>query len=446
MVDMSPELVTIVMFGLATVGILIGFPLVFVLGSVAMLVGTLVLGASGAWSLFYARIWDMMSNYVFLAVPMFVFMGMMVEKSGAADRLYAGLHLAFGPFRGGLAIATILMGTILAACVGVIAASVIMIALIATPSMLQRGYNKELVCGCVCAGGTLGILIPPSLMLVVYGPMAEISVGKLFMGAFGPGFLLSGLYMVYVAIRAWLRPEDAPPMPLEERQVSMTHRLHVLVTGMLPPLFLMFSVLGAIFFGIAAATEAAAVGALAAVALTFFYRRLTWPVMRDCMLETMRITSMALVIGWSAQMFVGVFLRLGGGEVIQDVLLAMPGGKWGTFFAVQFIIFVLGFLIDWIGIVFIMVPLVSPLAPVLGFDPLWFAMMIVVNLQMSFMTPPMAYAIFYLKGIAKPEWNIDTGHIIRGVTPFVGIIVIALILCILFPDIILWLPHQMIKF
>jgi tripartite ATP-independent transporter DctM subunit len=443
---MSPELVTIVMFGLATVGILIGFPLVFVLGSVAMLVGTLVLGASGAWSLFYARIWDMMSNYVFLAVPMFVFMGMMVEKSGAADRLYAGLHLAFGPFRGGLAIATILMGTILAACVGVIAASVIMIALIATPSMLQRGYNKELVCGCVCAGGTLGILIPPSLMLVVYGPMAEISVGKLFMGAFGPGFLLSGLYMVYVAIRAWLRPEDAPPMPLEERQVSMTHRLHVLVTGMLPPLFLMFSVLGAIFFGIAAATEAAAVGALAAVALTFFYRRLTWPVMRDCMLETMRITSMALVIGWSAQMFVGVFLRLGGGEVIQDVLLAMPGGKWGTFFAVQFIIFVLGFLIDWIGIVFIMVPLVSPLAPVLGFDPLWFAMMIVVNLQMSFMTPPMAYAIFYLKGIAKPEWNIDTGHIIRGVTPFVGIIVIALILCILFPDIILWLPHQMIKF
>ncbi|MCK9355675.1 MAG: TRAP transporter large permease subunit [Dehalococcoidia bacterium] len=446
MVDMSPELVTIVMFGLATVGILIGFPLVFVLGTVAMLVGTLALGASGAWSLFYARIWDMMSNYVFLAVPMFVFMGMMVEKSGAADRLYAGLHLAFGPFRGGLAIATILMGTILAACVGVIAASVIMIALIATPSMLQRGYNKELVCGCVCAGGTLGILIPPSLMLVVYGPMAEISVGKLFMGAFGPGFLLSGLYMVYVAIRAWLRPEDAPPMPLEERQVSMTHRLHVLVTGMLPPLFLMFSVLGAIFFGIAAATEAAAVGALAAVALTFFYRRLTWPVMRDCMLETMRITSMALVIGWSAQMFVGVFLRLGGGEVIQDVLLAMPGGKWGTFFAVQFIIFALGFLIDWIGIVFIMVPLVSPLAPVLGFDPLWFAMMIVVNLQMSFMTPPMAYAIFYLKGIAKPEWNIDTGHIIRGVTPFVGIIVIALILCILFPDIILWLPHQMIKF
>jgi len=446
MVNMSPEMVTIVMFGLAIVGILIGFPLVFVLGSIAMLVGVLNLGSAGAWSLFYVRIWDMMSNYVFLAVPMFVFMGMMVEKSGAADRLYAGLHLAFGPFRGGLAIATILMGTILAACVGVIAASVIMIALIATPSMLQRGYNKDLVCGCVCAGGTLGILIPPSLMLVVYGPMAQISVGKLFMGAFGPGFLLSGLYMLYVGIRAWLRPADAPPLTTEERNVSTAHKLNVLFTGMLPPLFLMFSVLGVIFFGIAAPTEAAAVGALAATLLTLVYRRLNWPTLRDCMIDTMRITSMALVIGWSAQMFVSVFLRLGGGDVIQEVLLAMPGGKWGTFFAVQFVIFIMGMLIDWIGIVFIMVPLVTPLAPALGFDPLWFSMMIVVNLQMSFMTPPMAYAIFYLKGIAKPEWNIDTSHIIRGVLPFVALIVVALILCIAIPDIILWLPHQMIRF
>ncbi len=446
MVDLSPELVTLIMFGAAIVGILIGYPLVFVLGTIALLVGVLAMGPAGAFSVFYARIWGMMSNYVFLAVPMFVFMGMMVEKSGAADRLYSGLYLAFGGFRGGLGIATILMGTILAACVGVIAASVIMIALIAMPSMLQRGYSKELTCGCVCAGGTLGILIPPSLMLVVYGPMAEMSVGKLFMGAFGPGFLLSALYMTYVAVRAWLRPQDAPPLPLADRQVSAKEKLRVLVTGMLPPLFLMFSVLGAIFFGIAAPTEAAAVGALAATLLTFAYRRLNKTVMKSCMLETVRITSMALVIGWSAQMFVGVFLRLGGGEVIQDLVLAAPGGKWGAFVVVQLLIFVLGMLIDWIGIVFIMVPLVSPLAPALGFDPLWFSMMIVVNLQMSFMTPPMAYAIFYLKGIAKPEWGIDTGNIIRGVAPFVGLIMVALALCIIFPDIIMWLPHQMIKF
>ena len=446
MVDLSPELVTLIMFGAAIAGILIGYPLVFVLGTIALLVGVLAIGPAGAFSVFYARIWGMMSNYVFLAVPMFVFMGMMVEKSGAAERLYSGLYLAFGAFRGGLAIATILMGTILAACVGVIAASVIMIGLIAVPSMLQRGYHKDLVCGAVCAGGTLGILIPPSLMLVVYGPMAEMSVGKLFMGAFGPGFLLSALYMTYVAVRAWLRPQDAPPMSLAERKVPGREKLRVLFTGILPPLFLMFSVLGAIFFGVAAPTEAAAVGALAAMLLTLAYRRLNKTVMKSCMLETVRITSMALVIGWSAQMFVGVFLRLGGGEVIQNLVLAAPGGKWGAFVVVQLLIFVLGMLIDWIGIVFIMVPLVSPLAPALGFDPLWFAMMIVVNLQMSFMTPPMAYAIFYLKGIAKPEWGIDTGNIIRGVIPFVVLIMVGLVLCIVFPDIIMWLPHQMIKF
>jgi len=226
LVDMSPELVTVVMFGSAIAGIIIGYPLVFVLGTIALFVGVATLGTPAALGLFYVRLWGMMTNYVFLAVPMFVFMGMMVEKSGSAERLYSGLHLAFGPFRGGLAIATIMMGTILAACVGVIAASVIMIALIAMPSMLQRGYRKELVCGSVCAGGTLGILIPPSLMLVVYGPMAELSVGKLFMGAFGPGLLLSALYMTYVAIRAWLRPAEAPPLPVEERNIPAGPAVH----------------------------------------------------------------------------------------------------------------------------------------------------------------------------------------------------------------------------
>lgn len=445
MVDMSPELVTIVMFGAAIAGILIGYPLVFVLGGIAMFVGFATLG-SGAWGLFYVRIWGMMINYVFLAVPLFVFMGLMVEKSGAAERLYGGLHLAFGGFRGGLAIATVLMGTILAACVGIIAASVIMIGLIAVPSMLQRGYTRELTCGSVCAGGTLGILIPPSMMLVIYGPMASISVGKLFMGAFGPGLLLSALYMTYIAVTAWLRPSSAPAIAIEERAVPLPTKMRMLVAGIVPPLFLMLSVLGAIFFGVAAPTEAAAVGALAATLLTVIYRRFNWSVFRSCMIETVRITSMALFIGWGAQMFVGIFLRLGGGEVITDLVLGAPFGKWGAFAMVMFIIFILGMLIDWIGIVFIMVPLVTPLAPELGFDSLWFAMMIVVNLQMSFMTPPMAYAIFYLRGISKPEWRIDTRHIIRGVIPFVLLIMIGIGVCIAFPDIILWLPHQMIKF
>jgi tripartite ATP-independent transporter DctM subunit len=445
MVEMSPELVTIVMFGAAVIGIMVGYPLVFVLGGIAMLVGIATMGL-GVFTMFRVRIWGMMTDYTLLAVPLFVYMGLMVERSGAADRLYGGLHLSFGEFRGGLGIATILMGTVLAACVGVIAASVIMIGLIAVPSMLQRGYDKELTCGAVCAGGTLGILIPPSLMLVIYGPMAQISVGKLFMGAFGPGLLLSALYIGYIAVRAWLRPELAPPMPVEERAVPRLRKLRMLLTGMVPPLFLMLSVLGAIFFGVASPTEAAALGALAATLLTLAYRQLNWETMRYGMLETIRITSMALFIGWGAQMFVGVFLRLGGGDVVTSLMLAAPFGKWGAFVLIMFIIFILGFLIDWIGIVFIMVPLMTPIAPALGFDPLWFAMMICVNLQMSFMTPPMAYAIFYLKGIAKPEWEITTGHIIHGIIPFVALIVAGLLLCIAFPDIIMWLPHQMIKF
>jgi len=445
MVEMSPELVTIVMFGAAIIGILLGYPLVFILAGIALFMGIAAIGP-GVFGLFRVRIWGMMINYTFLAVPMFVYMGLMVEKSGAAERLYGGLHLAFGGFRGGLAIATVLMGTILAACVGIIAASVIMIGLIAVPSMLQRGYSKELTCGSVCAGGTLGILIPPSLMLVIYGPMAQISVGKLFMGAFGPGLVLSALYMSYIAVRAWLKPQLAPPMAVEERAVPRLKKIRMLLTGMVPPLFLMLSVLGAIFFGVAAPTEAAAVGALAATLLTLAYRRFNWETLRYCLLQTVRITSMALFIGWGAQMFVGVFLKLGGGDVITNMVLAAPGGRWGAFSVVMFVIFILGMLIDWIGIVFIMIPLVTPLAPALGFDPLWFAMMIVVNLQMSFMTPPMAYAIFYLKGIAKPEWEITTGHIIRGVIPFVALIIVGLLLCIAFPNIIMWLPHQMIKF
>jgi tripartite ATP-independent transporter DctM subunit len=445
MVTVSPEAAVLIMFGAAILLIMLGFPLVFVLGGIAVLVGIATMGP-GVLTMFRLRIWGMMTNYTLLAVPLFVFMGIMVEKSGAAERLFSALHLVFGSLRGGLAVATIMMGTILAACVGVIAASVIMIGIIAVPSMLRRGYNKELTCGAVCAGGTLGILIPPSLMLVIYGPMANISVGKLFMGAFGPGFLLSGLYIAYILVLSWLKPAVAPPASTTVDRVSLAGKIRLLVVGAAPPLFLMLSVLGAIFFGIASPTEAAAIGAVAAILLTLAHGRLDWPALRTGMIETLRITSMALIIGWGAQMFVGVFLKLGGGDVITNVLLAAPGGRWGTFVIIQLLVFVLGMLIDWIGIVFILVPLITPLSAALGFDPLWFDMMVVVNMQMSFMTPPMAYAIFYLKGICKPEWGIDTGHIIRGVVPFVAMIVVALGLCIVFPNIITWLPQHMIKF
>ncbi len=444
MVEMSPELVVIAMFGGAIIGILLGYPIGIVVGGVAMFIGFANIGVP-VFYMFRAQVMGLISSYILLALPLFVFMGEMVARSGAAERLYRGIYVWSGGFRGGLAIGTVLMGAIIAACVGVVAASLILIGLIAIPHMLERGYNKELVCGSVCAGGTLGILIPPSIMLIVYGPMAGISVGKLFMGAFVPGFLLAGLYVGYIAIHSWLRPKLAPAIPLEERAVPLLKKMGILVTAILPVVFLILAVLGTIFLGIATPTEAAAVGAVAAVLLAVAYRNFNWQILKETTLHTMRTTGMAYIVGTGAIMFTSVFLKLGGGEVITDLLLASPGGRWGTFAVIMFIIFILGFFIDWIGIVFIMVPLITPTGAALGFDPIWFAMMVVVNLQMAFMTPPMAAAIFYLKGMAKPEWEITTAHIIRGVIPFVLLIMVALGLLVAFPQLILWLPGVMIK-
>ena len=444
MVELSPEIITILMFGGLLVGILFGYPLAIVIGGVGLFAGILFLGPM-VFKMFPLRVLGLMSDYILLAVPLFIFMGNMMEASGTAERLYGALYLWLGGLRGGLAIATVLMGTILAACVGIIAASTIMMGLIALPSMLQRQYNRELACGSVCAGGTLGILIPPSVMLVVYGPMSSLSVGKLMMGAFMPGLLLSVLYISYIGIRCLIRPEDGPPMPAEERAVPMLKKIGILLGGLVPPVFIILAVLGSIFFGIAAPTEAAALGALASMILALAYRRLTMETLTKSMLQTMRITCMAFLIMWGATMFTGTFLRVGGGDVVTNLVLAMPGGKWGAFFVIMFIIFILGMFIDWMGILFVMVPIVTPIGDVLGFHPIWFALMICVNLQMSFMTPPFAYAIFFVKGISKPEWGVTTAHIIRGVIPFVALIVIGIVLCTVFPEIILWLPGQMIK-
>lgn len=397
------------------------------------------------FAMFYARLFGVLTDYTFLAVPLFIFMGLMIERSGVSDKLFTTLHLWLGGFRGGLAIATVLLGTILAACVGVIAASVTMLGLIALPAMLKRGYSKEIAAGASCAGGTLGILIPPSIMLVLYGPMATISVGKLFMAAFIPGLVLSGLYCTYIGIRCFFKPEEGPPMPPEERAASWGRKVFLLLTSMIPPVFLILAVLGSIFFGIAAPTEAAGVGALAAIVMAATYRTLNLQVLKETTYGTMRTFSMVFVIVVGASFFTGVFLSLGCGDVVANFVLSAPFGRWGAFAIIMFIIFILGMFIDWIGIIMIMIPIVSPIGTALGFAPLWLAMMIILNLQMSFLTPPFAYAIFFLKGVTTPEMKIETGHIIRGVIPFIGLIMIGLGLCIAFPQIILWLPSIMIK-
>ncbi len=445
MIDLSPEMAGLVMLGLVVVGVLLGYPLAFVIGGVTITMGILLFGPKTASWILYSRAWEIVNNPTLLAVPGFIFMGLMLGHSGIAEKMFAALYVWLGGLRGGLAITTVVLGTILAATVGIIGASVSALAIIALPAMLKRGYDKSLASGAVCAGGTLGILIPPSVMLVIYGPMALISVGKLFFAAFMPGFLLSALYIGYITVYSFMRPKMAPAVAPEERAAPLLKKTIDLLLSMVPPAFLILAVLGSIFAGIATPTEAAGVGAVAATLLAIIYRHFNWRVLQDVVLQTLIVAAMVMAIGAMGFAFVGIFLRAGGGEAVTNVILSAPGGKWGIFAIVMFVVFLLGYFIDWLGILFIVIPIITPVGQELGFDPLWFAMMICVNLQTSFMTPPFAYAIFYLRGAADPALGITTAHIIRGVIPYVILILVALALLVIFPQIILWLPGQMIK-
>ncbi|MFC1931038.1 TRAP transporter large permease subunit [Chloroflexota bacterium] len=444
MIHMSPETIAIVMLGGLIVTVLTGYPLALPIGAIALLVGYLQFGAP-VFDIIYQQVFSILHNYVLLALPLFVFMGVVLEYSGIADRMYSAMFLILSGFRGGLAIITVLLGTVLAACVGVITASVTMLTSLALASMVKRGYNHSIAAGAICAGGSLGILIPPSVMLVIYGPMARLSVGKLFMGAMFPGLLLSGLYVTYITLRCYLQPDLAPSVPVEERQVSVAYKVRLLFTSALPPIFIILSVLGTIFAGIAPPTEAAAIGASAALILTAIYRKLTWKTLYNILLRSLNISAMVMFIGAVSVAFTAVFIKGRGGEVIQEFVLSTPGGKWGAFAVVMFMYFILGFFIEWIGIFFIMVPILAPLAPILGFDPVWFGLMICINLQMSFLTPPYAFAIFVLRGVAPPELGVTSAEIIRGVIPYIFLVMVCLVLCVAFPGIILWLPSMMIK-
>lgn len=444
MIDFSPELIAIVMLGGLILTVLSGYPLALPIGAVALVVGFLAFGDS-VFSIIYQQVFSILHNYVLLALPLFIFMGVTLEYSGIAERMYDALFLILSGLRGGLAIITVLLGTALAACVGVITASVTMLTTLSLGSMVRRGYDHSLATGAVCAGGTLGILIPPSVMLVIYGPMARISVGKLFMAAMFPGLALSALYIIYIVVRCYLQPKLAPVIPVEERAVPVSQKIKLLFTAALPPALIILAVLGSIFAGIAPPTEAAAVGATASLVLTAANRKLNWKIFYSILLRALSISCMVMFIGAMSIAFTAVFIKGRGGEVVQAAVLAAPGGRWGAFIAVMFMYFILGFFIEWIGIFFIMVPILAPLAPILGFDPLWFGMMICINLQMSFLTPPYAFAIFVLRGVAPPDLGITSAEIIRGVIPYVLLIMVALGLCIAFPQLITWLPAQMIK-
>lgn len=443
MPELSAELVTILMLGGVLALVISGFPLAYIIGFIGIAVG-IFLWEEQVSQVFYLRVYRLMVNRVLLAVPLFVFMGAMLERSGIIERLYATLYLWLGGFRGGLAVVTIIVGTIMAATVGVITASVTLLTLVALPSMVKRGYSKSFAAGACTAGGILGILIPPSVMIVVYGPMAEISVGKMFFGAFIPGFMLSVGYISYIVIRAFAQKDIGPPVPIEERAVPFAKKTGMLLGSLVPPAILIFSVLGVIFLGIATPTEAAATGAFMSMILTIGYRRFNLKVLTDVLTTMLRLSGFIFLVGTMSFAFVGVFLGFGCNVVVTELVMGMPGGKWGAFGVIMFVIFMLGFFIDWIGILFIMVPIITPIFEALGFDPIWAAIMVCVNLQTSFMTPPFAMGIYICRGAADPALGVVVMDIIRGIIPYVIIVLGVLVLLAIFPQLVTWLPGLMI--
>lgn len=443
MIELSAELVTLLMLGGLFILVLTGYPIAFVIGSVALGTGFLIFGPTTTFHILYTRFYDLSLNYPYLAVPLFTFMGVVLQHSGATKELYDNLYEALGSLKGGLAIVTIIFGTILATCLGVIAASVTILTMMALEPMIKRGYDKGIASGSIVAAGTLGILIPPSIMLVVYAPQAGLSIGQMFIGAFVPGLMLSIFYIIYVAIRCKRNPALGPSIPRSEITPFSGKKALRLVKSLLPTLFLIFAVLGTIFAGIAPPTEAAAIGCLASLILAIIYKKFSWDLLKKAMVETMKVSAFVVMIAAMSYAFVGIFMSAGAGDVVAKVILSVPGGKWASFGVIMLIVFLLGMFIEWIGIVFIIVPVFSPIFVALGFNPLWAGMMVCVNLQMAFMTPPMAMSIFVLKGAAKPELGISMGDIIKGILPFVAIVALTLVILTVFPQLITWLPEKM---
>jgi tripartite ATP-independent transporter DctM subunit len=445
MIYISPEWATILMFSLLIGLITTGYPLSLALGGVAMVMGILGVGFS-IMDTFYLRAFAAVTEYTFLAIPLFVFMAIMVERSGVSEKLFSALFTLMGGLRGSLAIVTVITGTLLAATMGIFSAAVVMLGLAALPPMMARGYQKELACGSICAAGCLGILIPPSIMLILYGPMSGLSVGKMFMAAIPSGLTLSSLYIAYIVVRCLINPKLGPAPPKSERAaVSPSQKMNMLLTSLIPPVVLIGSVLGSIFFGLATPTEAAAVGAVASLFMAWGYGGLNWGTLKDTTYHTLRVSSMIILLVIGGFMFTGSFMSLGCDEVVEKFIMAAPYGRWGAFAVIMFIVFILGMFIDWVGILLIMIPIITPIGHKLGFDDLWFAMMVCISLQIAYLSPPYAPAIFFLRGVCPPEYGINTNTIIRGTVPFIGLIIIGLFLMIFFPEIITWLPNKMIK-
>ena len=438
---MNYEWLALVMFVFFFILILIGYPVAFSFAGTAIAFGSLGL-ALGAFEprlllLLPNRWFGTMSDFTMLAIIFFVFMGAVFEKSGLAEQLLETIGILLGPLRGGMALAVVIVGTMLAAATGVVAATVITMGLLSLPIMLRYGYDHKLATGTIVASGTLAQLIPPSLVLVVLSDQIGVSVGDLFLGAITPGLMLAGFYAAYVIIFAFLRPEVAPALPKEARNMSRQVLLRRVMVAVLPPVFLIFAVLGSIFTGFATPTEAGAVGAAGACLLALLNRQLTWNNLKQAANSTARITALVIMIVFSSSMFSLVFDGLGGQNYITNLLTDLPGGVWGFMIIAQIAIFLLGVNLEFLEICFIAMPLFVPAAQALGIDMVWFGVVAAINLNIAFISPPVGFSLFYLQSVAPKE--VKTIDIHKGALPFMGLQILALVITMVYPPIVLWL-------
>lgn len=452
------EWLAFLLFFVVFLFLLSGYPVAFVLAGTSLLFAGIGILTQSFDSAFIGalpnRIFGTMMNQTLIAVPLFVFMGVMLERSRIAENLLDTMARLFGPLRGGLGFSVTLVGMLLAASTGIVGATVVTMGLLSLPSMLKRGYSPALACGTICASGTLGQIIPPSIVLVLLGDVLSsayqqaqldkgifspetVSVGDLFVGALLPGLLLVTLYLVYLAIMAWLKPDTMPSIPRDESKDG-TLAADVL-KALLPPFLLIIAVLGSIIGGLATPTEAASVGAVGSLVLAVAYRQFNLAILREVMRSTTRITAMVFMILIGAALFSLVFRGFGGDDVVHEFLTHLPGGKFTAILLVMLVMFFLGFVMDFIEITFIVVPIVGPILLGMDINPVWLGIMIAINLQTSFLTPPFGFALFYLRGIA-PQ-SISTMQIYRGVMPFIGLQLVALALVAYWPELATWLPE-----
>ncbi len=420
-----------------------GFPIAFALLAVAFGFGMYTF-SDAVFFQFTQKVEEVASNFVLAAVPLFVFMGSMLERSGIAEQLFSAVHMWTKRLPGGLAVGTVIMCIIFAASTGVIGATETVVGLLAIPAMMKYQYSKSLIAGTICAGGSLGTIIPPSVVVVVMGPIAQVSIGDLMVGMVFPGLILSGLYIVYIVGLCILRPETAPRIKDEEDDPAFVQKLVITAKALVPPLVMIFAVLGSIMLGWAAPTEAAGLGAVGALLMTIVYGRFSLATFGEALVKTILITSMIMFILLAGSLFTGVFVASGGMSIMREIIGGLDLSPFMLIVIFLAIVFIAGFFLEWISILLIFLPIFMPFVRDMGFEPVWFCMLILIMIQTSYLTPPMAPAIFYLRGVAPP--SITLAHMYAGVVPFIVIQLIALAIVAAFPQTALWLPSQLLGF